>query len=138
MRGFEYLSDKEIEESLIGVTRQYLVGDLKRPQKLPHIKNKNLEVGITRYNEGGKEEPHYHSTATEYQYVISGSTTYFDLGSSEEHKFFQGDFYVIQPNTIYAQKSLPGTTILFIKVPSINDKHVVRSSSKLDRWYEEK
>lgn len=137
MRGFGVLSAGEIEESLVGVTRQYLVGDLKRPQKLPHIKDENLEMGITSYSEGGIEGPHYHSTATEYQYVLSGSTTYFDLGSNKEHKFSQGDFYVIHPNTTYAQKSLPGTAILFIKVPSINDKHAVEVSSEMKRWYKE-
>jgi hypothetical protein len=32
------------------------------------------------------------------------------------------DFYVVEPGAVYAQKSAPGTEILFIKVPPGNDK----------------
>jgi 8-oxo-dGTP diphosphatase len=47
----------------------------------------------------------------------AGLTAYLDLATAEEHVFRKGDFYVIEPGAVYAQKSAPGTEILFIKVP---------------------
>ena len=49
-------------------------------------------------------------------------TTYLDLTTAEEHVFRKGDFYVIEPGVVYAQKSAPGTEILFIKVPPGNER----------------
>ena len=80
-------------------------------------------IGVTRYeNEGKLEPPHRHRQASEFQYVIAGLTAYLDLSAAQEHVFRKGDFYVIEPGVAYAQKSAPGTEILFIKVPPGNDK----------------
>lgn len=49
--------------------------------------------------------------------------------------YHQGDFFVIYPNTTYAQKSESNTTILFIKIPSVNDKVVVEIDDNLKDWY---
>jgi 8-oxo-dGTP diphosphatase len=56
----------DIEQALSEVTRQYLVGNLERPQILRHIAHGNLEIGVTRYGpKGGIEAPHTHRHAFE-------------------------------------------------------------------------
>lgn len=135
MEGFKYLSSDAIQKSLIGVTRQYLTGNLKNPQHLDHIHDENIEIGITSYPEKKAELPHFHTVATEYQFIISGETTYINLDTNEEYTFRTGDFFVIYPNTKYAQKSNSETVILFIKNPSINDKINIELSSSVEKWY---
>ena len=131
------IGKKDIASSLEGVRRQYLVGDLKIPQKLNHIKKNDVEIGITNYSKYTTEDAHYHTDAVEYQYMISGWTKYMDVNTGEEYEFKAGDFYCIETGTAYAQKARAGTTILFIKVPSVNDKHVVELSDLVKEWYEE-
>jgi 8-oxo-dGTP diphosphatase len=126
-----------IEKALKGVTRQYLVGDLQKPQELGHISNHLIEIGITRYGpEGGCELPHTHAQAFESQYMLSGKTAYLDIVTGEEHLFGTGDFYLIEPGVSYAQKSAPDTAILFIKVPPGNDKISVAMTDDIQAWFD--
>jgi quercetin dioxygenase-like cupin family protein len=112
------ITGQEINHALQNVTRQYLVGDLQQPQALQHVPSSLIEIGITRYEKEGKlEPPHWHKQAFEFQYMTAGSTAYLNLTAAEEHIFRKGDFYVIEPGVVYAQKSAPGTEILFVKVP---------------------
>jgi 8-oxo-dGTP diphosphatase len=128
----------DIDQALTGVTRQYLVGQLARPQALHHIPHDVVEIGVTRYGpEGGIEAPHTHRQAFEYQYMIAGKTAYLDVTTREEIVFEKGDFYAIEPGVAYAQKSAPHTEILFIKVPPGNDKIPVPPSSEVDAWFKE-
>ena len=61
-------SGQEIDQALRNVTRQYLVGDLQKPQALQHVPSSLIEIGITRYeNEGKLEPPHRHKQAFEFQ-----------------------------------------------------------------------
>lgn len=131
------IKSKDIEEVLKGITRQYLVGNLKRPQELEFIKDEHLEIGITDYDTYTTEDVHFHTDAFEYQYMISGWTKYMDVSTGEEFEFKKGDFYCIEKNVIYAQKSKKGTRILFIKVPSINDKQLVEINDVVNEWYKE-
>lgn len=48
-----------------------------------------------------------------------------DVDTNKVYVFNKGDFYAIEPKTSYSQKVKAGTNILFIKVPSINDKTLV-------------
>ena len=64
-------------------------------------------------------------------------TAYLDLTTAEEHVFRKGDFYVIEPGAVYAQKSAPGTEILFIKVPPGNDKVPVDTIPEVEAWFRE-
>src|SRR6201981_2646052 len=90
------ISGQEIDQALRNVTRQYLVGDLQKPQALQHVPSSLIEIGITRYeNEGKVEPPHRHKQAFEFQYMTAGSTAYLDLTTAEERVFRKGDFYVI-------------------------------------------
>ena len=127
-----------IQKSLEESTRQYFVGNLKRPQELPFIKSEELEIGITSYDSFVSDPTHYHTIATEYQYMISGRTQYMDVETKEVYEFHAGDFYMIESNTKYAQRSKPGTKILFIKVPSINDKQVPNVDDDVISWLGEK
>ena len=128
MGKFEVLKNEEIIESLQGVTRQYLAGNLQKPQFLPFFKTELLEIGITSYEDFSSEPSHRHTTADEYQYMLSGRTQYMDVDTGDVHEYIKGDFYKISAGTSYAQRSKPGTEILFIKVPSINDKELVEES----------
>jgi len=131
------LSAQAIDDALKGVTRQYLVGDLQKPQELSHIPSDLVEIGITRYGaEGGCELPHRHQQAFESQYMVSGTTVYLDTEAGEEHVFKEGDFYQIEPGVSYAQKSAPNTVILFIKVPPGNDKVAVAMTDEIDVWFQ--
>lgn len=131
------IKNEDIEEVLKGISRQYLVGNLQRPQELKFVRDEHLEIGITDYDKYTTEVVHYHTEAVEYQYMISGWTKYMDIETGVEYEFKKGDFYCIEKNTTYAQKSKKGTRILFIKVPSINDKHVVETSEIIKEWYDE-
>ena len=132
------ISGQEIDQALRNVTRQYLVGDLQKPQALQHVPSSLIEIGITRYeNEGKLEHPHRHKQAFEFQYMPAGLTAYLDLTTAQEHVFRKGDFYVIEPGAVYAQKSAPGTEILFIKVPPGNDKVPVDTTPEVEAWFRE-
>jgi hypothetical protein len=131
-------SGQEIDQSLRNVTRQYLVGDLQKPQALKHIPSSLIEIGITRYeNERKLEPPHTHKQAFEFQYMTAGVTAYLNLTTAEEYVFSKGDFYVIEPGVVYAQKSAAGTEILFIKVPPGNDKVLVDTTPEVEAWFRE-
>lgn len=125
---------EEIKASLEGISRQYMVGNLKNKQVLEFIFDEHLEIGITSYDKFQSESAHRHSIAVEYQYIISGWTQYLDVETGVIHEFKKGDFFAIMPNTTYAQRSKPGTEILFIKVPSINDKELVDVTEETTQW----
>ena len=132
------ISGQEIDQALRNVTRQYLVGDLQKPQALQHVPSSLIEIGMTRYeNEGKLEPPHRHQQAFEFQYMTAGLTAYLDLTTAEERVFRKGDFYAIEPGVVYAQKSAAGTEILFIKVPPGNDKVPVDTTPEVEAWFRE-
>ena len=133
----KHLRSGDIATSLEGANRQYLVGDLEWAQALAHFDDDNIEIGITSYKEYSVAQPHWHPVACEYQYMISGQTKCLDLESGEETQYDMGDFYCVEPNTKYVQKSLAGTTILFIKTPAGNDKIVLPQSPELLAWLQD-
>jgi len=137
MGSFVVIKNKAIEDVLKCVSRQYLAGNLQMKQELGFVRDEHLEIGITDYNAYTTEVVHYHTEAVEYQYMLSGWTKYLNVSTDEEFEFKKGDFYCIEKNTTYAQKSKKGTRILFIKAPSINDKHVVEMNEKIKAWYAE-
>ena len=98
------ISGSDIESVLENVSRQYLAGNLKRPQELEFVRDEHLEIGITDYDEYTTEAVHFHTKAVEYQYVLSGWTKYMDADTSVEYELKKGDFYCIEKNTTYAQK----------------------------------
>lgn len=134
MTGIEVLNRRAIEASLEGSTRQYLTGTLHRPQELEHVEDADLEMGLSDYSENTADQPHIHPRAREYQYVITGRALIRELATGRTHELSAGDFYVIHPGTAYAQKSVAGTRILFVKHPAGNDKSVVTVDDETARW----
>lgn len=134
-KGFIKVTNFDIKKSFRGVTRQYIVGNIKKPQNLTFIRRGDIEIGITSYVDYSEEPPHFHTKVTEFQYMISGWTQYMDLDSREVFEFKKGDFYLIQTGTKYVQKSKKGTEILFIKVPSADDKILLDIDDLIATWY---
>lgn len=132
------INNNDILSALQDTTRQYFVGDLSKPQQVSFIRDKRLEVGISSYPDFKSEPTHVHGVATEYQYMISGWTEYMDVETGKVYEFKMGDFYAIEPGTAYSQRVKAGTNILFIKVPSINDKQIVQISDEQLKWLEQK
>ena len=62
------------------------------------VVDKNLEIGITDYDQYTTEVVHYHTEAVEYQYMLSGWTKYMDVETGVEYEFKKGDFYYIEKN----------------------------------------
>ena len=127
-----------ISEALKSVTRQYFVGNLSRPQRVSFVKDDRLEIGISSYPAHKSEPAHVHGIATEYQYMISGWTEYMDIETGDVYEFKKGDFYAIIPGTAYSQRVKAGTNILFIKVPSTNDKKLIEVSGDQLAWLQER
>ena len=134
MGKFIKIENEAMTRALSETTRQYYVGRLTRPQIIEFIHDDRLEIGISSYCEHTYEPTHKHEIATEYQYLISGWTEYMDTDTDEVFEFKAGDFYAILPGTAYAQKVKAGTSILFIKTPSINDKQLVEISPEQTAW----
>lgn len=132
------INNHEILKALKNATRQYFVGNLSRPQEITFIQDDRLEIGISNYPNFQSEPTHVHVVVTEYQYMISGWTEYMDIETNKVYEFKKGDFYVIKPKTAYAQKVKAGTKILFIKVPSMNDKHLIEIEGNQLKWLKEK
>ncbi|MGM0879287.1 MAG: cupin domain-containing protein [Bacillota bacterium] len=58
-------------------------------------------------------------------------TEYLDVETGQQYTFRQGDFYVTPPGIKYAQRSQPGTDILFIKTPpEVMIKRLLRQQMK--------
>jgi quercetin dioxygenase-like cupin family protein len=135
MNKIEVISGESIQTSLAGSNRQNLVGNLSIPQELDYLRDDNVEVGITQYKEDTIEKPHYHTTTTEYVYVVEGETKYIDVNTNEETIVKKGDFFLIRTGITYAQKSKAGLKLLFFKCPSGNDKVNVKYGESLEEWY---
>lgn len=119
---FIAIRKEAIDQALQSNTRQYLVGNLKLPQLLEHIQDDAIEIGISAYPKEKTESAHWHPIQKEFQYVLSGRTVYTNVVTGEKYEYQTGDFYAIYPEICYQQVCQPGTKILFIKIPSINDK----------------
>ncbi|WP_026699550.1 NUDIX domain-containing protein [Salibacterium aidingense] len=135
-QSFQAISNKDMQRTLENTARQYLAGNLQRPQELSHFPEENVEIGITSYDTFTSEKSHYHIRASEYMYIISGMTEYMEVDTKQTYMFRKGDFFQIRPGTSYAQRSKPGTALLFIKTPPGNDKVVVEETREVTAWRE--
>lgn len=134
MPGIQKISSSTISEALEKTSRQYLVGNLKQQQLIEHIHDRDVEVGVSYYKIFTADTPHIHATVSEYQYVLQGSTQIKNLLTNEITKLEAGDFYIVNSNTAYAQKSMPDTKILFFKYPGMNDKVPVDIDKETEIW----
>lgn len=134
MGRFHSIDSHTIERALLDTTRQYLAGKLARPQTVSEIIDDSIDIGITRYKTYTVEPAHIHSSVREYQYMLSGYTEYYDPTIDVTYTFRKGDFFVIDPDTPYVQKSKGGTSILFIKSSVENDKEWIGESDDIVAW----
>lgn len=124
----------EIDNALAKEYRQYLTGKLSREQKhLKHIED-DIEIGVSYYESFAADTPHVHPVATEHGYVLQGSIKMRCTDSAEEYEFSAGDFFVVPVGVPYASKNAPGTKVLFIKSPGINDKTPVDVDQETENW----
>ncbi len=128
------INSKQIEASLKKSDREYLVGDLMKEQMLTHVFDKEVEIGISDYQEDMMEDPHIHPIISEYQYVLSGEIIIFDLDNRESYVLSKGDFYAVPNDIRHVQVSKANSRILFVKNKSINDKQVIKLSKEEDAW----
>ena len=130
-----YLEGKEISAALQKTYRVYLCGNLSKPQEeLQWVHDEQIEIGISCYSEFTADKPHLHSEATEYNYILEGSSKFYIIDEDKELVFESGSLFIVPPNTKYATKHLEGTKILFIKSPGCNDKQLIDISSELQKW----
>ncbi len=130
----EFINGKDIQTALEFVNRVYLCGNLQKPQDLQWICDNQNEVGISYYRQFTADQPHYHTTAKEYNFIISGETKVFLIDEGHEFLFKAGSIFVLPPMTKYASKHTENTKILFFKSPGGNDKILVDADSKLKEW----
>ena len=130
--GIEVLSHNTIDEILSQTYRHYLVGAFSDAS----LKDSKIEVGVSNYCEFTYDKPHYHTRATEYQYVLSGRSMLYDLTNNMLHLLQEGDFFIVRPNTNYAEKHMEGTKVLFFKNPGINDKVLIDVPKEILAWME--
>lgn len=124
----------DLEKALECAHRVYLCGDLQKPQQFPCIYDSHNEVGTSYYKNFTADQPHFHTTATEYNYVICGSSKVLLVDDGKEYLLKAGSLFVIPPMTKYASKHLANTKILFFKSPGGNDKCIIEVSDALNDW----
>lgn len=128
------IQGKEIATALDKTYRVYLCGNLEKPQSLRWIHDEKNEVGVSFYQKYTADQPHFHTMATEYNYIVSGSTKLFLIDENKEFTYEAGSIFVLPPMTKYASKHLAGTKVLFFKSPGGNDKNLVEVTPELQKW----
>ena len=121
----ELIHGEVLNQALNKSYRVYLCGDLKKTQEIGWIYDTKNEVGVSFYQYFTADQPHFHTTATEYNYIISGSSKILLLNEQKEVTLEAGSICVIPPMTHYASKHQAGTKILFFKSPGGNDKQLI-------------
>lgn len=128
-----HLTKETIDNALSNEYRQYFIGELSRPQLLDYLKQGDLEIGTSLYQEAKSDVPHKHSKTSEILYILKGTYKILDIDADKEYTLKVGDFFVLPPNTPYAGKAEADTQVLFIKTGG-NDKISVEVSEKIKNW----
>lgn len=134
MKTATHILSEVIEETLDRDYRQYLVGDLKKPQQLQHIPSGELEIGMSKYTEFSHDTPHWHSESTEFLYILEGEFHIRLLDDGRDLILKRGDFFALPPGTPYASKTPGKTRVLFIKSKAKNDKQTAEVDEALEQW----
>lgn len=130
----DYIQGTYLQEKLSEKYRIYLCGSLEKPQAEKCILDKENEAGISFYQQFTVDLPHFHTTATEYNYIVSGSSKILLLDEHKEITLEAGSFFVFPPMTKYVAKHQAGTKILFFKSPGGNDKQLIDMTKELNVW----
>lgn len=135
MEKFEFICGESLNKALKSKHRLYLCGNLQKPQEeLECIIDKNIEIGTSDYKEFTADAPHFHDTATEYNYVIKGKVKILLIDEKKEYEFGEDSLFIFQPNTKYACKNQAGTKVYFVKSPGGNDKKIISVNDSLKEW----
>lgn len=134
MESIGVIRSADLERALAAAPRQYLMGDLQRPQELEHLPSDEIEVGMVEYPEAGADDPHEHPHVHECQLVLEGQVKLLNLSSLEEISLLKGDFYSVPNETPHVQKASAGTRVFFFKVPAMNDKTPVAYGHEVEAW----
>ena len=132
-----FLDGSEIDAYLGSSGRVYLTGHLERPQEgFAHLATlpDPTEVGITRYVELTVDQPHLHTTNTDFTYVVKGTFAVRIIPTGEVHVLGEGGLCVIEPGVAHVCIAHQGTQVLFVKVPGGNDKTVVELDEASLEW----
>lgn len=128
------IKGSDIDSVLRKKDREYLVGNLTRPQDLQHIVDEDVEIGISDYEKSNVDQPHFHPCISEYQYILKGEIVVFDLENMESYELSAGDFYAVPKGNRRIQLSKANSRILFVKNTSMDDKQVVTVSDEVHAW----
>ncbi len=102
----------------------FVVGDLRRPNPHPFVRDDRLELILCFYDRGDDGIPHWHPHITEYELVLDGEVEYVEAESGAKICFTAGDLSVIPPGTCVARTVPQGARTVAVKVPSGDDKVV--------------
>lgn len=133
MDNIELIKSEEIEAGLKETSHLYLTGLLERPNSVDEI-HKEYEVGMSYSKKFRSKEPHCHLANDEWTYVLEGKLKVLLLDKMKEYEFFEGDFFIIRANTPFAVKFYKKTKVLFSKYPGGNDKVILPTNEKIERW----
>lgn len=133
----ESIRKSEIEKAFEKSYRIYLTGHLQKPQPMLEHIDDDIEVGLSEYEHFTADTPHVHPVCTEHGMVLKGTLRMKLLETGEEMEYHEGDFFVLRPGNPYAAKNAPGTRILFIKYPAVNDKTPVEVDDETRKWLEQ-
>lgn len=100
----------------------FLVGNLQHEVCHPFVRDDRLEVILCYYEAGDDGLFHRHPHVTEYEYVLAGSVSYFDVATGQEVSFSTGDFCVIPAGICVQRRVRQRARTLALKVPSADDK----------------
>ena len=95
--------------------RGWFVGDFE-PTAWP---TKDFEVGFRTHKPSDPLDPHFHTKVTEINLITSGRMRIQDTELSS------GDIFILYPWEITNPEFLEDTSIICVKVPSMNDKQLL-------------
>src|SRR5690625_3046393 len=136
-KNISIIKGTEMDEIFTKSDHEYLVGNFSRHQKIKHIIDEDVEIGISDYDKTNLDKPHFHPCISEYQYILKGEVIVFNLENMEHYHLREGDFYAVPKGNRRVQLSKANSRILFVKNTSMDDKQVVTVSEEVHQWIKE-
>ncbi len=112
----------------------FLVGDLRKPNPHPFVRDARLELIVCFYEPGDDGAYHWHRDVTEYEVITEGTLGYFEAASGEIRWFGPGDCCVIAPGTCVRRLVREPVRTVAIKVPSSSEKVHCAGCPRDCRW----
>lgn len=114
--------DREEYEQFADLGHLFLVGDLKRPNPHPFVRDSRLELILCFYQAGDDGLPHWHQDVTEYEVVLEGEVGHLDVVTGEIQWFGPGDFRAVEPGTCLKRLVRKAARTVAVKTPSSAEK----------------